>query len=136
MEKEPLKTEVTSIAEEEAKTGQKIPVPSEDDLVARASASFTRNRQIFNELFAELSAKAKVRVMNSVLDLPTDGLPVYLKSDTEKKAFAIGQRVVSDRFIITQYHITKQVREQKAAIQAAKEKAASEEKTLDKEPTT
>lgn len=123
--KSELKTEVTSIAQEEQKTGQKIQVPNEDDLAAKASASFIRNKKRFNELFAPLSARAKNRVMNSVLDLPTDGLPVYLKTEEEKKAFAVGQRVVSDRFIITQYHIVKQVREHKESIAKAKEQKES-----------
>ena len=126
-----LTTEVTSIAQEEARTGQKIETPSADNLAARASASFIRNRQCFNQYFSELSARGKTRVMNAVLDLPADGVPVYLKDDLEKKTFAVGQRVVSDRFIITQHHIVKEVRKQREAIAKAKSEAEKRSNGLD-----
>ena len=124
--KEELKTEVTSVAQEELRTGIKIDVPSAEELVARASSAFIRNRQAFNNEFAQLSARGKQRVMNSVLDLPVDGVPVYLNGEVEKLAFALGQRVISDRFIITQHHIMQEVKKQRAAKEAEVPVATSE----------
>jgi len=111
-------TEVTSIAKEEARTGQEVKVPSVEELVSRAQMSFIINRKKFGDVFAKLSSRGKNRVMSSVLDLPMDGLPVYLKGDVEKLGFALGQRILSDRFLITQHHINeevKRIREEKAA---------------------
>lgn len=124
-EKEILKTEVTSVAQEENKTGVKIEVPSAEELAQRASISFLRNRKQFGQLFNNLSVRGKTRVMNAVLDLPADGVPVYLKNEEEKLAFAVGQRVISDRFIITQHHIVQEVKRQRAE---AAEKITEEEK--------
>lgn len=111
-------TEVTSIAKEEAKTGQEVKVPSVEELVSRAQMSFIINKKKFSEVFNSLSGRGKNRVMASVLDLPMDGLPVYLKGDAEKLGFALGQRILSDRFLITQHHINeevKRIREEKEA---------------------
>lgn len=117
-----IKTEVTSIANEEAKTGTKIETPSAEKLLSLASSSFLKNRRSFNTLFSELSARGKTRVMNAVLDLPTDGVPVLLKDEKEKGAFGIGQRVIADRFIITYYHILSERQQQ---LQAEKEAVTS-----------
>lgn len=130
-----LKTEVTSVAQEEEKSGVKIETPDAETLAARASMAFFQNRRDFMEQFKVLSARAKTRVINAVLDLPTDGVPVYLKNDVEKKAFDIGQRVIADRFIITQHHIVKEVKKQRAAIEKAKAEAAAEESSIDSEKT-
>ena len=133
-EKEQLVTEVTSVAQEELKTGVKIEIPTSEELVARASVAFIRNKKMFNAYFSELSTKAKIRVMNSVLDLPADGVPVYLRDDKEKAAFALGQRTISDMFIITQHYIVQQFKKQKAAdaeAKATEKNEEAEEKTLD-----
>jgi len=119
---ETLKTEVVTVAGEEARTGEKIANMSDTDLAARASMSFIRNRKLFSNQFANLSARGKIRVVNAVLDLPADGVPVYLNSDAEKVAFAIGQRVIADRFIITQHHIVQEVKKQRAAAKAEQDK--------------
>ena len=128
-EKQQLVTEVTSIAKEEAKTGQHIPIPTEEELVQKANSSFIVNRKRFADIFATLSSKQKNRVANSILDLPQDGLPVYLKENKEKLAFAIGQRVIADRFIITTHFINEERRKFiKAKIEVEQNKAQSENK--------
>lgn len=128
-EGEELITEVTSVAQEEERTGVKIETPTADELATRAGASFIRNRRLFHEKFLELSSRGKVRVMNSVLDLPADGVPVFLKSKEEKVAFAIGQRLIADRFMITQHYISLEAKKRHAAAEEKK----NEEKPLDKE---
>ena len=125
--KEKPTTEVTSVAKEEERTGTHMPIMSADDLANRAVTSFIRNRRDFNNLFSNLSARGKTRVMNAVLDLPTEGIPVLLKDEKEKLAFAIGQRMIADRFIMTQHHINEEIK-------AAREKKASESGPV--EPTT
>lgn len=119
-------TEVTSVAKEEAKTGKKVNMPDREQLKAMAGASFMKNRKIFDDIFKTLSARAKSRVMHAVLDMPTGGMPVYLKTDDEKQAFALGQRIISDRFIITYYHIEEESKAAKAAEQKKAEEEAQE----------
>lgn len=122
-QKEQIMTEVTSVAKEVERTGENIQTLSSDDLANRAASSFISNRKKFNTLFTNLSSRGKTRVMNSVLDLPTDGIPVLLKDETEKLAFAVGQRMIADRFILTQYHINEEIK-------AAREKKASENEEM------
>lgn len=107
-----LTTEVTSVAQEELKSGQQIPVPSADELYARATTSFIRNIKFLNDLINgrngpsyKISRKGMNRVLNSILQLPMDGLPVTLQGKEEKAAFALGQRLIADRYLITHYHI-------------------------------
>jgi len=123
---EVTQTEVTSIQKEEEKTGQKINVPSAEELVSRAGGSFITNKKYLAELFPKLSSRAKNRVLLAILDLPTDGIPVNLKEDEEKLCFALGQRVISDRFILTQHYINEE-RKRIAAELAAKEQEGKTE---------
>jgi len=102
---EPVLTEVTSIAQEEDRTGQKIELPSFEEMAKRASNSFITNKVRLAQLFKGLSKRGKDRVMAAIMDLPTSGIPVFLKEEEEKLAFAIGQRLISDRFVLMQYHI-------------------------------
>jgi len=132
-EQETLKTEVVTVADEEIRTGKKITNLSDTDLAARASMSFIKNRKLFSNHFANLSARGKVRVVNAVLDLPADGVPVYLNSDTEKLAFAIGQRVIADRFIITQHHIVQEVKKRRAREKDEQDKGVDVSETTSEE---
>lgn len=131
--KEPLKTEVTSIANEE-KQGATIEVPQPQDLVNRASASLLTNLKIL-EMFADakqgsemfLSKKAMKRVLLAIIDLPSEGVPVKLRGEAEKKAFAIGQRAIADRFLITQHYINQEIRQARTAeAEKAKETTSTE----------
>lgn len=113
-EKPELLTEVTSIAQEEAKTGQKIAIPTEEELVAKHSQLHLTSFQHFGRLFKDLSAKQKLRVMLAVLDLPQDKIPVMLKTDAEKAAFVFGQQAISSRFVLNQKAINDAMRKQRA----------------------
>lgn len=116
-------TEVTSIAKEEEKSGVKVEMPTAEELVARASTSLINTLQTLNILFPKLSGRGKSRVLNSILDLPKDGIPVRLRGDEEKMCFALGQRAISDRFIILQHHIREEFLKQQ------QEKLESNEET-------
>ena len=122
-------TEVTSIANEEKKTGQKINLPSPEELVARASASLLTHRRMIDPMFGNLSKKATLRVLYAIFDVPQDGVPVKFKSDDEKRAFYIGQNMMRDIFLIMQHHIYQQ-RQQIA------QEVAKDQEELTKEPTT
>jgi len=114
-------TEVTSIAKEEEKTGVKIQTPSREELVARANSSmivdFKRLEQLVTQKDAgggpKISRKAMNRILLSILQLPTEGLPVNLKSNEEKLAFALGQKLISSRFILMQDHISQEIAKQR-----------------------
>jgi hypothetical protein len=45
------------------------------------------------------------RVLTSILQLPQDGLAVNLQGKEEQACFALGQRVIADRYLVTHYHI-------------------------------
>jgi hypothetical protein len=114
---EGVKTEVTTIQEQEEKSGEKINVPSSEELVARASSSMIVNKKLLNQIITQkdgnkyaISRKAMNRILLAILDLPTDGLPVALKDDKEKLAFGIGQKMIADRFILTQHHISQEMK--------------------------
>jgi hypothetical protein len=125
-EKAALTTEVTSVAKEEARTGQEIPVPSPDEIYTRAALSFVRNMKFLNDLINRrsgrdylISRKGMNRIMNAILSLPADELPVNLPSQEEKAAFAIGQRVIADRYLLTHKHIV----DEKKRLQKEREQA-------------
>lgn len=137
VDKAQIVTEVTSVAKEQEKTGQKIEVPSAEELVARATASYHRNITMLTNLIKarnggsyQISRKGMNRLLSAIVQMPTDGLPVGLQNDEEKMAFTLGQRVLMDRYVITHYHI---VEEQKRVAaerkQAAEQKATEETKT-------
>jgi len=123
--KKEIKTEVTSIRQEEKKTGQTIKMPSPEEMIAKASASFMANRRHLSQLFPKLSSKAKNRTIMAILDLPQEDLHVPLKKDDERLAFAIGQRMLADRFLMTQYYMMEQ---RKKDIEESKQKLADEAK--------
>jgi len=123
---EGLKTEITSIAEEEKRTGEKIDVPSPEELVARASTAIISDRKRFMSVFRGLGKRAKDRVVSAVLDLPTGGLPVKLQSEEEKLAYSYGQRVINHRFTVTFHHINQEIKAAKEAEQ--NQKGESQEK--------
>lgn len=130
VDKAQIVTEVTSVAKEQEKTGQKIEVPSAEELVARATASYHRNITMLTNMVKarnggsyQISRKGMNRVLSAIIQMPTDGLPVGLQGDEEKMAFTLGQRVLMDRYIITHHHIVQEQRrvaeERKAAAEAA-----------------
>lgn len=121
-------TEVTTIAKEEAKTGQKI-IPenlTQEELVKRASMSLIKSRKQLAEVFGKLSKKATIRLVLAAFDLPTEGLPVYLVSQEEKLGFALAQACFSSKFIIIQNAINNQLLEQKALKEKENEQAKQE----------
>lgn len=135
---EGVATEVTTIKEQEEKSGQKINVPSAEELIARASSSMIVNKKMLNDLVCRktgnkylISRKAMNRILMSILDLPTGGLPVALKTQEEKLAFGLGQKMIADRFILTQHHIAEEMKKQKLKEQEQSE----EQKSEDSNPT-
>ena len=114
-------TEVTSIAKEEAKTGVKIHTPTREELVTRASSSMIVDLKRLEQVLKQkgpsgkslVSAHAKDRIILSILQMPTEGLPVTLKTNEEKLAFALGQKLISSRFILMQDHISQEMAKQK-----------------------
>lgn len=118
---EPL-TEVTSIAKEEEKTGQKIDLPSPEELVARASSSVIANLQTLNKLINmkqgsgyAISRKGMNRLLLSIFDLPTEGQQVKLQGKEEKYAFFVGQNLMRSLFILMQNHVNEEIAKRKLA---------------------
>ena len=103
-------TEVTSVAQEELKNNVQVQTPSAEELVHRASSSLSAGLQELERVFRsdKISRRGMARAMIAILDLPSQGIPVRLKKGMEQYAFAVGQRVVRDRFIITQYHVAQE----------------------------
>lgn len=129
-----LTTEVTSVAREEARTGVQVQIPTGEELYQKAMGSFIRNMKHLNDLLNKtkgsgsnshvISRKGMNRLLNSIIQLPMDGLPVTLQGEEEKMAFALGQRLLSDRYIITHYHI---LQERKKILQEQQNNATIKE---------
>ena len=107
-EKPEVLTEVTTIAAQNEQ-GANIAVPDTETIIKNASVTFVKSIKLLNDIFTKLSIRGKSRVLNAILDLPQDNLPVYLKDDLEKKAFVYGQQAINSRFIITYYHTVKEI---------------------------
>lgn len=129
---EPL-TEVTSVAKEEERTGQKIEVPSPEELVARASSSVISNLQTLNRLINlrtgkdyAISRKGMNRLLLSIFDLPTEGQRVKLQGKEEKYAFFVGQNLMRSLFILMQNHVNEEIAKRKLAEIAAKAEVKEE----------
>ena len=117
--KQELLTEVTSIAKEEARTGQKINMPSPEEMVARASSSLIMNQQRLNMIIGKhgkdygISRKGMNRVLNAIFALPQEGQKVLLQGKEEKAAFIIGQSLIRDMFIIMANHAHEEAKKAK-----------------------
>lgn len=133
-----LTTEVTSVAREEQLTGQQIQIPSGEELYTKATMSFIRNLKHLNDIINgrngpsyKISRKGMNRILNSILQLPMDGLPVTLQGNDEKQAFALGQRIIADRFLITHHHIVEEKKRlQKESEQAKMSETSTEQQTV------
>lgn len=125
-----LLTKVTSIAQEEDRTGQKIEVPTAEKLVANASVAILQTRRGLHQQFAKMSKKSTLRALTAIFSLPEDRVPVELKTDEEKIAYALGQRNIMARFTVMQHHVLQKHRERKERlekeIQEAKDKKQEE----------
>ncbi|MEY3422573.1 MAG: hypothetical protein RIR48_2890 [Bacteroidota bacterium] len=106
-------TEVTSIAAEDEKTGMTTAIPPPEELVSKAAISMYVSRQQLIPLMGNMSKKATLRVLNAIFELPQDNLPVFLKTDEEKRAFVLGQKILMDRFLIIQHSINKEIQSRK-----------------------
>lgn len=144
VQKKVLTTEVTSIAREEVLSGQQINVPNAEELYTKATVSFIRNMKHLNDLINgrngpsyKISRKGMSRLLNSILQLPMDGLPVTLQGNDEKAAFALGQRIIADRYLITHHHIVQErKRLQKEAEQASMNQTNNSQPQVAKQETT
>lgn len=130
VDKAQILTEVSSVAKEAAKTGEAMPQLSSEEILARAVASYHRNITMLSNLVKArsgssyiISRKGMNRVLSSIMQMPTEGLPVGLQGEEEKMAFHLGQKVLMDRYIIVHSHI---VEEQKR-LRAEKEAGQSQE---------
>jgi len=121
-----LTTEVTSVAQEELTTGIQAKIPDTEELYSRSISSYIRNIKHLNDIVVsrnvgsyKISRKGMNRVLLSILQLPQDGLPVNLQGNDEKAAFALGQRVIADRYLISHYQII----QEKKRLQKEKEQS-------------
>lgn len=121
-------TEVVSIASEEERTGQKINVPNAEELVARANISYIQNLKMIEQLINaregsgyKISRKGMNRLLLSVLSLPMDDQRVALQGDYEKTGFGVGQRLIADRFLLTQHHISEEIKRRNAEKEQAQQ---------------
>jgi len=129
---ENIETEVTTIAKEEERTGEKIETPpTPEELVAKSSMSIIMNRKHLNTLLPKLGKKAMQRVIMASMDLPAEGIKVKLVKEEEKLAFRLCQSIQRAMFTVMFYHTSEQIME-KHKQKINKEK---EECQTDKEPT-
>lgn len=107
-------TKVTSVAEENKK-GANIKLPNPEEIVTKVSMAHITQKKVFNDLFGSkaLSARARQRIMNALLDLPMDNMRSLFKSDVEYQTFLVGQTVLNYKFTIITHHVIKASNEAK-----------------------
>lgn len=116
---------VTSIAQEEAKTGQRVEL-TEEQALGLAAQQHTYGMKKFQEMTKDLSVRGLRRVIVALVQLPDlDGkMKSYLNGDDEKKAFAIGQMVLNAKFALFTGEV--KVRRQKAMEEQRAKQALAE----------
>lgn len=103
---------VTSLAEQEAKTGKKIELTEEEGIMM-AAKQHTVGLYHFQKLMPNMSVRAVRRVLIALLQLPEiEGEPsktAFVKTE-EHKLFNIGQQILAAKYAILYDHIRKQHR--------------------------
>jgi hypothetical protein len=102
-------TEVTSIRQEELKTGKQIPVPNAEKLVMNAIIGI----EIVYSLLSEMSKKQIIRAVVASLDLPQDKVPVFLKQEKEVALFGVLQQAGQQKFIVINHHVNQLIKEER-----------------------
>lgn len=120
-----VNAEVTSIAKEEERTGQKINIPSAEKLVSVMSAELIRCQNAISVLLPTMSKKDIHRATMAYLSLPTGDIPVFLKSEASKKLFAYGQRAIMARMVVIQHEANKLALEARAKKQQEEQEKAN-----------
>lgn len=109
-------TKVTSVAQEELKTGEKFELPAPEVIANNAMAAYIKATQQLAKKLSD-SSISKVSMAKGVLaglDLPQEDVPVHLKTRDEVEIFDLMQTAINTRFILTQYHIDLRRRELQA----------------------
>lgn len=122
-------TEVTSIAEEEKKSGKQMNINAEQ-LVTAASINMTKTLYQLEKHLKTMKAKRIVEAVIGGLDFPKEGMPVKWVDGNGKPrsgygevihAFMLVQRIISDRFVLTQKHVIDQAQKFKESQKVAEE---------------
>lgn len=119
-------TEVTSIAKEEEKTGQKIKLPNPEELVQSAAMDLLNSRRHAEQLMAGMPKRGIVRAIVAAMDLPQDGIPVRLQSNEEKTLFLLMQKAYADKSIVLRHYVLAEKARQEAE-EAAKVETSQEQ---------
>ena len=117
VEEEVVLTQVTSLAQEELKSGQKFELPAPEVIASNAMGAYIKATQELEQKLKD-SSISKVSIAKGVLaglDLPQEDLPVNLKTKEEKEIFNLVQIAINNMFILTQYHIDMRRKELQAA---------------------
>lgn len=122
---ETVNTELVSIASEEERTGQTINIPKGSQLVQVMAMELIRCKRAISQLLPEMSKRDIHRSVLGFLDLPTEGIPVYLKSEQSKMLYALGQRAINARFVIVKHHTDELIKEAKLKKQQQESEASN-----------
>lgn len=114
-------TEVTSVAKEEDRTGETIPMPTPEQLVANSSSAIIANRKHLANVLPKLGKKAMQRIILASLDLPKEGEVVRLQKDEEKLAFRLMQSTIRAMYTVLFYHTSEEIIKKHKEEQANKE---------------
>jgi hypothetical protein len=130
---EGLTTQVMSLADEEERLGEKLEMPSPEQLVANASMGIIANRKHLAGVLNGLGKKAIVRATMAALDLPKEGEPVRLVSKEEKLAFRLMQSTIRAMFTVLFYHTSEEIINKHKEEQKAKEEENQKSNKEDKD---
>lgn len=119
-EMDPSKVKIKVIEAEEGETvGEQSPV-------AAASQVLAMYTPVFNNLVSKLSANAKGRVLNKLIEFPLGEKEYAATSQAEYDAFMIGDRLIAAKFILITHTYNENLEEIKQ--KADEMEAAKQEK--------
>lgn len=122
-----VNTELTSIADHEQKTGQKVAIPSAEIMARNAAIDFIKCKKEIKNLLIGMKHREIVRAVMAFIDLPQEKLSVKLISEDEKLLFAWGQRAINNRYTITYNEVNKLIMQERLKKQQQEKDKQNEE---------
>jgi DNA-directed RNA polymerase subunit H (RpoH/RPB5) len=116
-----IKTEMTSIAQEEKKTPEQVPQMSREDFVTQATQDYMGGLLQIQRIVKDMSKRSLIRALIAVLKLPEEGSKVNLQTKEERVVFGIGQRVLSARTTLIINHMQSEINKDKEKVQVKNE---------------
>ena len=110
-----VKTEMTSIIDEEKKTPEAAPHMTAQDYVDGAIKDYMGGILQVQKIIKTMSKRSLCRALVAVLKLPEEGQKVNFQSDEERMVFGIGQRILNARTTLILNHMQQKMMKENEA---------------------